>query len=466
MSFRLRLTLLAALAVAVALVGASFVVYYTDRGELMDQVDSDLSASQAVPRLNTVMGVVQKKGIRVAYGQVEAYGGPSSIPTNTVRESGTGRTVVGTPDDLKKVPAFFSVIAPRSSASVRVQVNLRKSGSQFRPTPPQFSTETIKGVPTRVLRLVLPNGTISISRSLEEVDRNLAHLRWLLVLICLGGVVAAALLGALVARTAVAPLRRLTETTERIVETGDLSERIGHRGRDEISRLSARLDELLATLEASMRTQRQLVADASHELRTPIATLRANFELLADPGALDVNERAELAADVRDELESVTMLVAELVELARGEEFDVVPSEFRLDELVQAAVDRAARRAPGLSFSTRLEPSVVRGVPERVERAVANLLDNARKWSPVRGTIDVAVHDGLVEVRDRGPGIAAEDRPLVFNRFYRSAKARAMPGAGLGLAIVKQIADAHDGSVTIDQAPDGGAILRLRLSSH
>ena len=466
MSFRLRLTVLAALAVAVALVGASFVVYYTDRGELIDQVDSDLSASQDVPRLNTVMGVVQTRGITVTYGQVEADGGPSSIRHKTMRESGTRVGAAGGPPNVfKKVPAFFSVVPPRSSASVRVQVTLRKPGTHFRKTPPRFGTETIKGVRTRVLTLVLPNGTIRISRSLVEVDRNLAHLRWLLVFICLGGVVAAALLGALVARTAVAPLRRLTETTERIVETGDLSERIGHRGRDEISRLSARLDELLATLEASMRTQRQLVADASHELRTPIATLRANFELLADPGALDVNERAELAADVRDELESVTMLVAELVELARGEEFDVVPSEFRLDELVQAAVDRAARRAPGLSFSTRLEPSVVRGVPERVERAVANLLDNARKWSPVRGTIDVAVHDGLVEVRDRGPGIAAEDRPLVFNRFYRSAKARAMPGAGLGLAIVKQIADAHDGSVTIDQAPDGGAILRLRLSS-
>jgi two-component system sensor histidine kinase MprB len=468
MSFRLRLTVLAALAVAVALVGASFVVYYTDRGELIDQVDSDLSASQDVPRLNSVVGAVQTRGARVTYGQVGSDAGPSPSGTKTtvtMREGGTQvESVRGT--GSTKVPAFFSVLVPHSSSAAHVQVTLRKPGTRFSKAPPRFSTEAIEGVPTRVLTLVLPNGTIRISRSLVEVDRNLAHLRWLLLLICLGGVVAAALLGALVSRTAVAPLRRLTETTERIVETGDLSERIGHRGRDEISRLSARLDELLGTLEASMRTQRQLVADASHELRTPIATLRANFELLADPGALGVNERAELASDVRDELESVTMLVAELVELARGEEFDVVPSEFRLDELVRTAVDRAARRAPGLSFSTRLEPSVVRGVPERVERAVANLLDNARKWSPVRGTIDVVVHDGLVEVRDRGPGIAAEDRPLVFNRFYRSAKARAMPGAGLGLAIVKQIADAHDGSVTIDQAPDGGAILRLRLSSH
>ena len=309
------------------------------------------------------------------------------------------------------------------------------------------------------------NETVTISRSLLDVDRNLSRLKWLLLFISLGGVGAAAILGAFVSGRAVAPLRRLTETTERIVETGDLSERIGLRGRDEISRLSTRLDELLAGLEASLRAQRQLVADASHELRTPIATLRANIGLLAHPGALDLKEREELIKDVQDELESMTALVAELVELARGEEPDVAPTEFRLDELVQGAVERAARRAPEIAFRTRLEPSLVTGVPERVERAVTNLLDNARKWSPSSETVDVAVHDGLVEVRDRGPGIAFDDLPLVFNRFYRAKAARGMPGAGLGLSIVKQIADAHGGSVSVDEAADGGAILRLQLSS-
>jgi len=290
-------------------------------------------------------------------------------------------------------------------------------------------------------------------------------LKWLLVSISLGGIAAAAILGALVSGRAVAPLRSLTETTERIVETGDLSKRTGRRGRDEISRLSARLDELLASLETSLRTQRQLVADASHELRTPIATLRANIGLLAGPGTLDAREREELLVDVQDELESMTALVAELVELARGEEPEVLPTEFRLDQLVQDAVDRAARRSPELTFRTKLEPSLVTGVPERVERAVANLLDNARKWSSPREAVDVTVHDGVVEVRDHGPGIDAEDLPLVFDRFYRSKAARGMPGAGLGLSIVKQIADAHGGSVTVDRGADGGAILRLQLSA-
>jgi two-component system sensor histidine kinase MprB len=159
----------------------------------------------------------------------------------------------------------------------------------------------------------------------------------------------------------------------------------------------------------------------------------------------------------------MTTLVGELVELARGEEADVAPHAFRLDEVVQALVERTARRTTTVSFTTRLQPSLVNGVPERVGRAVSNLLHNAQKWSPASETVDVAVHDGVVEVRDRGPGIDAEDRPLVFNRFYRSKRARGMPGAGLGLAIVKQIAEAHGGSVTVEDAPGGGAILRLRL---
>jgi two-component system sensor histidine kinase MprB len=445
MSFRLRLTVLVSLAVAVAIVATTFVVYYTDRHELMVQIDGDLSASRTLAPVMRVAGPPP--------GQLKRRA--------TIRKDSAQSGVTPASSHLRPV----SVVLPRSSTAVQVDVARRKAGATPTTSPPRFSTETIGGVPTRVLTLVSKNETVRISRSLVEVDRNLARLRWLLVLISLGGIGAAAMLGAFVAGRAVAPLRRLTETTERIVDAGDLSQRTGQRGRDEISRLSARLDELLGTLDESLRTQRQLVADASHELRTPIATLRANFGLLADPGALDARDRAELLLDVEDELEAMTTLVGELVELARGEELDVAPREFRLDEVVKSAVDRAARRSPSLSFRTRLEPSVVTGVPERVDRAVSNLLDNASKWSPLRETVDVAVHDGLVEVRDRGPGIAVEDLPLVFNRFYRSDNARGMPGAGLGLAIVKQIADAHGGSVTVGRASDGGTILRLKLSA-
>ncbi len=446
MSFRLRLTLLASLAVAVAVLGASVAVYYTDRHELFSQVDNDLSSSLATPRLNAVV-------YGAAGGLLHAGGGLQLRAPSLLQ----GRASVPAGD--------FRVVLPRSSVAVQVKVLELKPGSSLATPRSSFVTRTVGGVPTRTLSIRSRNQVVTISRSLLDVDHNLSRLKWLLVFISLGGVGAAAILGAFVSGRAVAPLRRLTETTERIVETGDLSQRTGQRGRDEISRLSTRLDELFASLEASLSTQRQLVSDASHELRTPIATLRANIGLLAHPGTLDLKERSELIEDVQEELESMTALVAELVELARGEEPEVAPTEFRLDEVVRGAVDRAARRVPGVSFRTRLEPSTITGVPERVERAVTNLLDNAGKWSPPSETVDVAVHDGLVEVRDRGPGIAATDAPLVFNRFYRAKAARGMPGAGLGLSIVKQIADAHGGTVSIDQAADGGAILRLQLSS-
>jgi len=436
MSFRVRITLLVSLAVAVAVVGASFAVYYIDKHEQFEQVDGELSASRSVPPLALKLGrapaqELLKEGPRAASHIVRMRAGTTQI------------------------------VLPRSRTAVMVKIGKQAGG--IGPST-QFSTEKIGGVRSRVLTLFVAGREVQISTSLLDVDRNLARLRWLLVAVSIGGVALAALLAALVAGRVIAPLRRLTEQTEGIVETGDLSRRVVQPGNDEVSRLSRRLDELLASLDASLRTQRQLVADASHELRTPIATLRANVELLSAPKALDPRERAEIRADVHEELEAMTQLVSELVELARGEESDVVPCDFRLDEIVRTAVDRAARRSPRSAFRTRLEPTTVTGVPERIDRAVSNLLDNARKWSPAGEPVDVAVHDGVVEVRDRGPGIDDSDRPLVFNRFYRSPEARGMPGAGLGLAIVKQITDAHGGEVTVEHAPGGGAILRLQLS--
>jgi two-component system sensor histidine kinase MprB len=433
MSFRLRLTMLASLAVAISIAGASLVVYYVDRSQQMHQVDAELTQSRALlPPLDTKFGPQH----------------------NAIRLLGPNERQIVLPNSLKAVrvkvrAVATSVATPKGSAG------------------PQFTTRTIGNVRSRVLTVTSSGLTVRLSTSLQDVDRNLARLRWVLLFVCLGGIGAAVLLGALVSRSALAPLRQLTETTERIVETGDLTQRTGQRGRDEISRLSVQLDALLAGLDASLHAQRQLVADASHELRTPLAALRANVELLSDPGALDQSERDELATDVREELESMTALVGELVELARGEEQDVAPTEVRLDLLVQQAVERTAKRAPQLVFHTEVAPSVVRGVPERIERAVMNLLDNARKWSSPGGIVEVRVEGTLVEVRDRGPGISDGDLPRVFDRFYRSPVARGMPGAGLGLAIVKQIAESHGGSVAAEAAPGGGTLVRLQLSpSH
>ena len=426
MTFRMRLTVLVSLAVAIAIVGASLAVYYSYRRDLLRQADGELAASLTVAPLDRI----------VSSGSATPYLAAGKSITIVPHGSSTALTVQ---------------LVPTQSVS---------RGYSNPAGPYRYGTVMVNGVPERRLTIYGLNSAVAVTRSLADVDRSLSHLRWLLILICLGGIGAATLLGTLVSGRAIAPLRRLTETTERIAATGDLGARTGQGGRDEISRLSAQLDALLATLEQSLRMQRQLVADASHELRTPLATLRANVGLLAES---DGDERKELVADVEEELESMTTLVSELVELAHGEELDLEPTEFRLDEVVRSAVDRAARRSPSVAFRADLEPSRVLGVPERVERAVDNLLDNARKWSPAGETVDVSVRNGVVEVRDRGPGIAAEDLPLVFNRFYRSVKARGMPGAGLGLAIVKQVADAHDGNVSVERAPGGGAILRLSL---
>jgi two-component system sensor histidine kinase MprB len=443
MSFRVRLTLLVSGALTVLIVGISLVMYFTDRSELIGQIDAELAGSRPAVLLGIAPENQRSRGRH-----------PLLLEGFAVIRSGSKST--------------FVLVSPASGSTLKVRVYPRKAPAR---TPAiagrltaTFSTTWIDGAQSRVMALTYPRRIIRISTSLVEVDRNLTHLRWLLVFISLGGVAAAAALGSVVSRTAVAPLRRLTETTDRIIDTGDLSARVGGAGRDEISRLSARLDELLATLERSLQAQRQLVVDASHELRTPIASIRANFDVLATPGALNDHEREELLSDVRTELESVTTLVAELVELAQGDESVSGPCDFRLDETVMAAVETAARRAPNVLFLAHLEPSVIRGWPERVERAVTNLLDNAHKWSPPGETVDVEVRAGVVQVRDRGPGIEPADRPLVFNRFYRSAKARGTPGSGLGLAIVKQVADAHGGTVTVDEAPDGGAILRLQLT--
>lgn len=445
MSFRLRLTLLAASAVAVAIVGTSFAVYYTDRAQLVDQVDHELRASLELPPVEIAMKTSDAGFVSGSLGKLRAAG--------LLYQAGPNGPALGK-----------QVVLPGTLKAVRVTVS-PAGRTAVLSGPPHFFNASIRGVHSRVLTLGGSRSNIQISTSLVDVDRNLSRLRWLLVFISIGGAGVAAILGLLVSNRALSPLRRLTMTTERIVDTGDLSKRTGLRGRDEISRLSVQLDELLASLESSLAAQRQLVADASHELRTPIATLRANIELLADAHALAEGERAELLHDVRDELEAMTTLVSELVELARGEEADVGPTEFRLDEVVRSVVYRAARRWPGVEFQTTLEPCTTVGVPQRVERAVSNLVDNARKWSPEdRAVVEVIVRNGGVEVRDHGPGIDEEDAPLLFNRFYRSDAARALPGAGLGLAIVKQIAEAHGGSVRAENAPGGGAVVRLRFS--
>ncbi len=302
------------------------------------------------------------------------------------------------------------------------------------------------------------------------MDSALARLRLILVLLDIGGVALAALLGRLVAGAAVAPIKRLTQATEHVTRTQDLSNRIQPAGVDEIGRLAesfnAMLDALessMSALDASVHAQRQLVADASHELRTPVTSLRTNIEILKQESNMPVEERQRILDDVVEQIEELTLLMNDLIELGRGEQPRVGSEDVRLDLIVEEAVERARRHSPDTPFDVELGQVVLTGEPGRLARAINNLLDNAVNYSPPGSPVEIAVHDQELTVRDHGPGISATDLPHVFDRFYRGAEARGRPGSGLGLAIVRQVAEQHGGRVSAQSAPGGGTLMFLRL---
>jgi two-component system sensor histidine kinase MprB len=305
---------------------------------------------------------------------------------------------------------------------------------------------------------------VIIARNIDYIDHDLGRLQFILILVSLGGVLIAAAAGAIVSGATLSPVGRLTAAAERIAETGEPSERVPEGGRDELARLGASFNTMLASLEESLETQKRFVADASHELRTPLTSLQTNIDVLRGDLALQPEQQRRLLDDLHRESQEMRALISGLLELARGGA-QVEKHEFQLDEVVEDALERARTRFPEVTWqSERLEPTIVDGYRDRMERAVWNLLENAGKWSGEGGSVEVSLAAGDLQVRDHGPGFAEEDRPLVFDRFYRSAAARAMPGAGLGLAIVREVAEAHGGTVTAENAGSGGAVVRLSLN--
>jgi two-component system sensor histidine kinase MprB len=435
MSFRARLTLVAAAAVALAVVLSSVVVYVVVRNQLRDEVYNALRER-----------AVQIQEVRFGRGFPD-------IPLPPLGRAG---------GYVQAVSADGTVLR---QGDVAIPISERVLDVAAGGSEPFFTDETIQGVHARVLTFpARPGWAWQVLRDLDEVDSTLERLRAFLILISLGGIGLAVALGLLVSRAAVAPVARLTRATERVTETGDLSERIEAGGQDELSRLAGSFNAMLGALEQSTKAQRQLVADASHELRTPLTSLRTNFEVLMSDRELDPDERRRLLEDVVEQIGEMTALISELIELARGDQLPSEPDDVRLDLVAGDAVERMRRDRPGISFNAALSESVVRGDAISLERAIGNVLDNAAKWSPPGGEVDVSVEDGTVTVRDYGPGIDDADLPHVFDRFYRSASARTMPGSGLGLAIVRQVAAAHGGTVVAERAEGGGTRITLRLN--
>ncbi|HEX9378853.1 MAG TPA: HAMP domain-containing sensor histidine kinase [Gaiellaceae bacterium] len=439
MSFRARLALVAAAAVALAVLTASFVIYFVVRNQLRATVDDSLQTTAGQLLTSPAHDFEHFATPAGELGGAKVY--PQGVDAN-------GKVYPTSPNAEVRLPVTNAVIAVA-----------RGERGAF------FSDVDVQETHLRVLTFPYGRGgAVQVARSLTEVDHSLGRIKNLLILIAGGGIAIAAALGLAVSRAALAPVRRLTAATENVTETGDLSDRIEVGGRDELSRLAGSFNAMLGALEESSRAQRQLVADASHELRTPLTSLRTNIEVLASERTLPAGERERLLTDVVDQLSEMTTLISELIDLARGEQQTEEPVEVRLDLVASEAVERARRNRPAVTFSTDFQESTVQGVHSTIERAVANLLDNAAKWSPPGADVEVAVRDGAVTVRDHGPGIDEEDLPHVFDRFYRSRSARGRPGSGLGLAIVRQVAVAHGGEVIAEQADGGGTRMTLRLN--
>jgi two-component system sensor histidine kinase MprB len=450
-SFRARLTIAAAAAVAAAIALAAPVVYVVVRNELLGQVDDSLrerATSIARIPLRPGFDARGRVGVTIPHGP---FGDPGGY-VQYVDSRGT----VATPDEERY--AGEDVVKLPVGPGKRVA-----AGSQTI----TFNDATVAGTHVRMVTVPTetPGIAVQVARSLEEVDATLGRVRNLLLAVVLAGIALATAFGALVARAALAPVRRLTEATEHVTETRDLSARLDEHGSDELSRLSASFNRMMGALESSQRAQRQLVADASHELRTPLTSMRTNIEVLALDRELPQGERERLLADVVDQFGEMAELIGELTELARGERERLPHEEVRLDLVAAEAARRTRRNHPDATIDEQLEETTVVGDPVALDRAIGNLLDNAAKWSPPGVPIELRVAGGEVVVRDHGPGIDECDAPHVLDRFYRADAARSMPGSGLGLAIVRQVAESHGGSVTAERPEDGGTLMQLRLSS-
>jgi two-component system, OmpR family, sensor histidine kinase MprB len=475
MTLRRRIALASTVAVAVAVVVASVLVWFLVRGQLYGEVDNSLrgqateaahvATKAATVDVNTInladLRKLRALSTKLRLSQPKFGASPTAVGLAFASKDGKVKRAFG------GLPFFRRGDGrpPARDGVVLANPVLAKEVASGR-APTGFSDAIVKGVHLRAYTVAVPRGeAIQAFRPLTEVDHTLSNLRWILLAISVGGVALAAVLGRMISRNATRPVQRLTETAEHVTRTRDLSRRIPTDERDEVGRLAASFNTMLAALESSQRAQRQLVADASHELRTPLTSLRTNLELLQGGAALPPQERQAMLARSVAQIEELTVLVGDLVDLAREETVpeDDDGQEARLDLIVLEEVRRADRHAPGRRFETRVEPSLVRGAPDRVARAVRNLLDNAVKWGPAGEPIEVTAIDGELHVRDHGPGIAPEDQPFVFDRFYRATAARGLPGSGLGLAIVRQVAEAYGGRAWAEGAEGGGARLCLRL---
>ncbi len=431
-----RVILLTTMAVGIAVALVAFAAFLTTRMQMQSTLDDSL-----VSRAHTVA-----EGITVE----------PRVPTWALNAADVRILYIYSPERYQSVDqgpeiylgdAEFAVAEGQREASVRTII--AKDGTHYR----------VAAVPAKT-----SGQALVLAQELTPQQQVLAKLGGVMLIFGIVGVIGAAAAGWGVARNGLRPVRRLTTAAESIARTEDLRQ-LPVEGDDEIARLATAFNHMLASLGASRDRQKRLVADAGHELRTPLTSLRTNLDLLAQAGAdLPEQARAELLDDVRAQIAELTTLIGDLVELARDEPMAAVVGTVDLEDVLDRALARVRRRAPRVTFdATTTEPWWLTGDAGALERAITNLLDNAAKWSPEDATVTVRLVRGVLTVDDEGPGIAEDDVPHVFERFWRATESRSMPGSGLGLAIVSQVVERHSGTVTASRAPGGGARMKVTM---
>jgi two-component system sensor histidine kinase MprB len=436
-----RVTVLTTLAVGFAVSIVAFAAYATVRAQTISALDDSLRARAYVAANSDTLGALAQE----------------SISSWALGAAGVRIAFVDATND--------PVLVQPAGASPSFGISDREIAVARGKEDKSARTVWSQGERWRVVAVNAGDGhALVLAQSMQPTDRMLDRLGLVMLLFGIAGMIIAGLAGWAVARNGLRPVRRLTTAVEDIARTQRLDP-IPIEGSDEVARLAQSFNEMLLALSASQHRQRQLVADAGHELRTPLTSLRTNLDLLVQADAssgLSAESRAELLDDVRAQIREMTTLIGDLVELARDEPVSPTVEPVELTAVLGQAVARVRRRAD-VRFEVHTSPWWVTGDADALERAITNLLDNAAKWSPEGGAVTVTLEHGMLTVADEGPGIAAEDLPHVFDRFYRSAESRGMPGSGLGLSIVRSIAERHGGTVEAGNRPEGGAVFWLGL---
>jgi two-component system sensor histidine kinase MprB len=457
LSLRSRLTVLATCTVAVAVIGVALTSFLIVRAKLYEQFDNQVRSYSQLAA-STDSPDEARATLRTADQQHNdnGTGHPSDLVVQFVDATGTSR--IGAVGEPRSIPVTNLTRAVASGQVPDVGETLMVGHDRYR----VWTVHRSGG------------GAAQVARDAEGIEKTLAELGLLHGLVGLVGVALAAVAGRRMAVAGLRPVDKLTSAAERVATTQDLTAKIDVEGKGEIARLAQAINAMLAALAESKAAQRRLVEDAGHELRTPLTSLRNNVELLIhagtqrDPGkALSAHDYERLLSDLGAQTIELSTLIEELVELSREDNRPAPREQLDVADMITSAVERVVPRAPHVRFEVAAEPATMWGEPASLERAVLNLLDNAAKWSPPGGcvqiTVSVAGDAAHVAVADEGPGIAEGDLPHVFERFYRADTARALPGSGLGLAIVEQITQQHGGTVRAGRAPTGGALVTITL---